>query len=1075
MSTVIVDTGGRSSYSATLTDAFPFTATGEGQYPVWAISPMVKRYEISFGSAPTEVKVILFVTATAERESEDEKEYLVYVKWAASITVAGSTFTVGTVECDYAADDWADNYTGTPYITVPAGSTAFQAPFEGVPFDTMTVEVGVPLRKMATIKNETRYPHYVSETPTRWGKQVGELDEVVDLREWSNAEVSWWIWPEDGGINIRITGGGQTLVSWTQAVASLPSVLASPTTYAFSMWGWRYAEVDTIGERSGSLTVAFPGGGPNWDTVTHTLTEPNIEGYGGEFIAVESGNTVTLTARTQPRDPPLAGDPTFDDGICSWVGISGQAEPAFDVTFNGELVSVHDEPYPDATYTAGPYDAVKPDSDPEVVRYPIAKVFPKAGLPGSTGLNIPMPGSTRLHGKVYTTSNYVFNHFGTPDRIGGQTRNDKPDGGLAFEWALPVTGNEWRLVQQVPGLNWTALTLTQEASHVIETFASAVNGWAAAGAETVSISGGALKIEGANPKTVTKTYDDIGTDVWWDHLRYFVVDCTAAAADVVLTVTIGSKTWTVTGDANGDFLIDLCAPSNASGVDYSSTRYEREYASGAESLSEGGWGWGLNGLLEQTVQLSFATADDVLINEIRAVAAGQQGEARHSVQFGETVSIDERLRIEDTTDDPPHQVWAQLGLTHWLSGKVVGQEAAGTLEEEPDAVAPAPPQSATPWTINQMYNAFAVRYGDEKGLPRIANTGYKASRTPTTLTVGEQSFTYYPKAEWCNNTQYAYHLVPNFKEGTGPLALLAHYAVDRISFGPGAASQIKVRKIYQGGVNGIVESNDVPAAQAALNVKVGATKIDGTGTGNTGVYWLPATPEWDDWHTEAFDIMPNGEDPPTATHTGLIHAMFLRACLTAEVSAQGGGLTMVKTSAGRIYRAYTSGTKIKFDVYTVGARTWSTAIDLCDGAQPSLLMYDSVPGAKRTRELYCYYVRDGQIRRRKSVSEGQTWGAEDSSGIMATKPFLQYDPDTSTTYFLYYDGGTIKFQLSYDHGTTWSVPANVVSASDDFMSLQLAYEPDSSGKRKRALILSYITGAGAVAVKKSFDDGHTWE
>jgi DUF971 family protein len=43
------------------------------------------------------------------------------------------------------------------------------------------------------------------------------------------------------------------------------------------------------------------------------------------------------------------------------------------------------------------------------------------------------------------------------------------------------------------------------------------------------------------------------------------------------------------------------------------------------------------------------------------------------------------------------------------------------------------------------------------------------------------------------------------------------------------------------------------------------------------------------------------------------------------------------------------------------------------------------------------------------------------------------------------------------------------------MSLQLAYEPDSSGKRKRALILSYITGAGAVAVKKSFDDGHTWE
>jgi hypothetical protein len=1058
---VIVDTGGRSSYSATLTDEFPITIEtipwGDmGEYMQMVCRPARKRYYLTWGS----VAVTLYIEAGPDPEEPGEGiTQKCRVQWALKATVGDTTYKHGMV---MDRPETYESWDTLDCVITEAGGYQDYSTGDlpgGVPGGTMTISIGFPLRKLAEITTHARTEHYSGETASRWGKQVGEEDEVVDLREWQTADVYWWEWPDDGPVTVKVSNDSSTLFTWNQAVSMLPSRLVGACTFDFGVANWRFAPDDATGSGFGRLSLLMAGS-PGFGADADDIYLPNEEDPDNFYDVGVSGEEMYFSAEKLTLDGYATCNPSF----------TGSAYPLHKVSVRGELVSVHDEPYPAASFTVGTYAALEPVSGAEDPTYPVETAIPKTGEPGSTALTWSMPGYKLWQGRVYSAQ---IGFYGGGN-IGSFTKNDVTHGMCGLEWALPVTGNEWRLVQQVPGLDWTALTLTQEASHVIETFASAVNGWAAAGGETVSISSGALKIEGGNPKVVEKTYDDIGTDVWWDHLRYWVVDCTAAAADVVLTVTIGSKVWTVTGDANGDFLIDLCAPSNASGVDYSSTRYEREYASGAESLSEGGWGWGLNGLLEQTVQLSFATADDVLINEIRAVAAGQQGEARHSVQFGETVSIDERLRIEDTTDEPPHQVWAQLGLTHWLSGKVAGQEAAGTLEEKPDATAPDPPQLATPWTINQMYNAFATRYDDEKGLPRIANTGYKASRTPTTLTVGEQSFTYYPKAEWCNNTQYAYHLVPNFKEGTGPLALLAHYAVDRISFGPGAASQIKVRKIYQGGVNGIVESNDVPAAQTALNVKVDGTKIDSTSTGNTGVYWLPATPEWDDWHTEAFDIMPNGEDPQTATHTGLIHAMFLRACLTAEVSAQGGGLTMVKTSAGRIYRAYTSGTKIKFDVYTVGARTWSTAIDLCDGTQPSLLMYDSVPGTKRTRELYCYYVRDGQIHRRKSVSEGQTWGAEDSSGIMATKPFLQYDPDTSTTYFLYYDGGTIKFQLSYDHGTTWSVPANVVSASDDFMSLQLAYEPDSSGKRKRALILSYITGAGAVAVKKSFDDGHTW-
>lgn len=1061
MSTVIVDTGGRASYSATLTDEFPITTEtipwdDIGVYQQMVCRPSRKRYYLNWGS----VAVWLYIEAGPYPEEPGPGiTQQCRVQWALKATVGATTYKHGMVmDASKTYESWD---TLDCVITEAGGYQDYSTGDlpDGVPGGTVTISIGFPLRKLAEITDHARTEHYSGEDPSRWGKQVGETDEVVDLREWLTADVYWWEWPDDGPVAVKVSSGGSTLFNWTQAVSMLPQRLAEACDYDLSVANWRFAPDDATGSSFGRMTLLMAGS-PGFGADADDIYLPNEESPVNFYDVGLSGDEMYFAAEKLTTEGAANCNPRF----------SGSAYPLHNVSVRGELVSVLDEPYPAASFTVGHYDALEPVSSADDATYPVETAIPVTGQPGSTALTWPMPGYKLWQGRVYAAA---IGFYGGGN-IGSFSKTDLTHGTCGLEWSLPVTGNEWRLVQQVPGLDWTALTLTQEATHVIESFASAVNGWAAVGTETVSISSGALKIEGANPKAVVKTYDDAGTDVWWDHLRYFVVDCTAAAAGVVLTVTIGAKVWTVTGDANGDFLIDLCAPANANGVDYSSTRYEREYASGAESLSEGGWGWGLNGLLEQTVQLSFATADDVLINEIRATAAGQSGEARHSLQFGETISTDELLRIEDTEDEPPHEVWAQLGLTHWVSGKVCGQEAAGVLEDAPDAVAPAPPQTATPWTINELCEAFALRYDDAKGLPRIANTGYQASRTPTTLTVGEQSFTYYPKAEWCNNTQYAYHLVPAFREGAGALTVGGWYAVDRINFGPGASTEVKVRKIYQGGVNGIVQADGVVASQAPIVAKADGSQIDASATGVTGVYWFPRAPEWDDWNTAAFDITPSGADPPTGTVTGLVHAMFLRACLTAEGASVGDGLSMTRSAAGRLYRAYCISGNVKVDCYTIGARSWGSAVTVNAGKHPSIVALDSKPGATRARELQCYYVRDGQIRRRVSVDEAATWAAEESSGIMGTRPFVLYDNDTGTLYRTYYDTGDINFQQSHDWGATWTAGVSVVSAADDFMALQITYEPDGSGKRNRVLVLSYMTAGGAVAIKKSLDNGGTW-
>lgn len=1156
MSEVVIDTGGRAMPAVRLEDSLPYVevihyAGDIGLPQVAILTPKSRYYQLRLGNGAVTVRVAMTVPDEPENvfdegEGKDVDKWPVY--FAAQVSTSTDTEDFGSV------DDWGYEY---PEVNTndPGAVRYYQYPVGGS-FSGPTITISCPCRKMVTINDHPRYPDYASTgDPVRWGKQVGAADEVIDLRDWRGASVDWWWWPtEDEQISVTISMGGMAPLTftttdiWQNRADLTPGPIASPVVDAYirhsgaiigdnEMWnihpdakrpwqegdgdlyGWNYLRFRPLpATYEGTIKLDAFNGGPNWQDINWAANMRAFYPFGGSpedaydygmncyvSAVMSGGNSLKIRHESYSNGEGIE-QTDWPSPAAGPYDIHLEVDPAIPVVLTCQGKTLPDGIWPEDAIVADPFGPVHPD--PPVLGEVVTRYLHATVDSMDEPLTLPTSGTLSFGGRVHRTTIL----FGDIQLIDLEV-DDRPktqageDGvrGYQFAWAFDpadlkdfdVDPNCWRVVMYVPGLMWPALRRRVYESFTIEDFASGVSDWEAVGTETVSTASGKLKIEGANPKAVAKTYEP-GTPVFWDSFRFLAIQCTPAAADVELTVTIGTKTWTVTGDATGKFTVDLCAPSNASGIDYSMTRYEREYADGKRELSEGGWGWGLNGLSAQTVQLSFATADDVLIDTIHAALKMPNGFA--DVQYGthQCVTVEDPMRIEDTEGENPLEQWAQPVISTNQTGKVTIMEEAGYLTDNPSPGDGEGPQTKTVYTIKDVSdNIHGAR--DDDFLPTPVDRGrLKTSRkgletvealgltTRSLSTAGTLS--YYAFADYCNQCAEAYNLThaTSAEDESGVYSVAdwtAWIAADWLRFGPGTAEPILVQPILGGSIAGIVHGVSTPVSGLCpvqlVNPADADDVRDETTTDTSGVYMFPNTVVPIDLLTS---IVPDGQwdlrgaaGITTSWGAMLINGVFTRVCLVADGSAGSGGLTMVKTSAGRIYRAYTSGTKIKFDVYTVGARTWSTAIDLCDGAQPSLLMYDSVPGTKRTRELYCYYVRDGQIRRRKSVSEGQTWGAEDSSGIMATKPFLQYDPDTSTTYFLYYDAGTIKFQLSYDHGTTWSVPANVVSASDDFMSLQLAYEPDSSGKRKRALILSYIAEPGAVAVKKSFDDGHTWE
>jgi hypothetical protein len=293
-----------------------------------------------------------------------------------------------------------------------------------------------------------------------------------------------------------------------------------------------------------------------------------------------------------------------------------------------------------------------------------------------------------------------------------------------------------------------------------------------------------------------------------------------------------------------------------------------------------------------------------------------------------------------------------------------------------------------------------------------------------------------------------------------------------------------VRPILGGSIAGIVHGVSTPVSglcpvQLANPSDAGDVR-DETVTDPAGYYTFPNTAVPIDLLTAvvpASDFDSRGSAGITTSWGAmLINGVFTRVCLMTEGAQAGECVSMTRSKAGRIYRAYCIADNVKADHYTIGSRGWSEAVTVNAGHHPCIVALDAKPlsTGKRGREVQCYYVRDGQIRRRVTVDECATWKAEEDSGVMATRPFVLFDSDTSMLYRTYYDAGSIKFQKSKDWGTTWDTASTVVNAIDDFMAMQIAYEPDGAGKRTRALILSYATAPGTIAVKKSFDDGHTW-
>jgi hypothetical protein len=1115
MSEVVVDTGWRATPTCKLEDGLPYSEVvhywGEVGVPMKAfLTPRHRHYRIMLGGAVT-VRVAIYVPEEPLPDALDgEDAWAVY--FAARVSTTTDMQDFGTV------DDWDIAY---PTVDTEdyGARVLYQYPMGGGGFGGPTITIAHPCRKMATISDYPRYPDYTSDEPVRWGKKVGDDDEVIDLRDWRGASLDWWHWPPDGQISVTISMPGMAPFTfttediWHNRVDGLtPSIVGDDVVDAiirhsgaivgdneminrFTGEPWDGVNPGDMrirmlpGSYTGTIKLDAFNGGPNW---SYGSWGANMRAFGPEEIDYGANNYVTVSALDssltithesyQGPGITVADDP---ESMAGGYYIHLTVDPAVPLALVCDGRTLPQAAWPEDTLAAYPFAPLHPD--PPVLNEVVTRFLHATVDCEDEALTLPVSGALAFGGR----HNAIFVALDNPLTLVDWERDDRPktqageDGvpGYQFSWALLPSGsnslqshdvdpNCWRVVMNVPALTWPALRRRVYSSFTIEDFASGVSGWAAVGGETVSNTAEKLRIEGANPKAVEKTYEP-GTPVFWDSFRFLAIQCTSAAADVELTVTIGTKTWTVTGDATGKFTVDLCAPSNASGIDYSTTRYEREYADGKRELSEGGWGWGLNGLLDQVVRLSFATADDVLVDTIYAalkmptsVPAGY-GTAAYGMQG--CISTHDVMRIQDTTGENPLEQWAQPVIRSEQTGKVTLMEEAGYLTDNPSPGEGEGPQTKTAYTIADVSaNIHGARDTVElpapvdrgrlktgrKGLETVEALG-KTVRTPSSA----GTLSYYEFADYCNQCAEAYDLflIADAESETGVEAVgdwAAWISVDWLRFGPGAAESVWVRRILGGSIDGIVHGVSTPAAALCPVQLVNPSDADDVRdeavTDPAGYYTFPSTAVPIDLLTSvvpATDFDSRGSAGITTSWGAmLINGVFTRVCLMfGEELPTGDGcdyhmdqLTgqsfvayankegLIKTA-----RSHDNGKHWELPVTVPnlsGARRPSIVVNHASALRPWGITYDVNGAAAIAWSTDNFYNREygglmtGVTHVRAAVHP--------VTGVMLVAGYRISD-------------GMIVSAYSTDHGATLSAVSEVCAADEHAFGLH--YAPDSMG------------------------------
>jgi hypothetical protein len=680
---------------------------------------------------------------------------------------------------------------------------------EGVPTAvTVTGSCSYGARLFATIEELTRY----NSAPI-WGPRPtwGETKEAIDLRGYKSAMLDWWYWPADG-CEVTISACGQTL---TVTSGGVPTVVLHGSATMTNIEPRRYTELFEVWIPATLEFEFFGSQALPESSTTYWYDEDETNGA----TCSTSGNTVSLVVE---GTIPAAN---FRKATLS----RNDVQPPRSITIIGEAVAPHPFSIPDGTYSAIPYDG---PTTLGAVEYSCNTEYPIGTAIG----NIPFPGTWEGTGETYLYTASGFFDAPAVAAIIAQDTGDTIGTNPAFGFVLDQSGadtasgsgDNWRFPLRIPAdrATWLAGQIRRRRTPVMP----AETGWSAGNeSTTVTTSGGIAHVEGTGTLLASQEF---GLDWHFNDFRYLILPIRATEADQALTVTCGSKTWDLTLSSAAipavEYILDLCCPTNAAGVDDTTTNVEVRSA-------QGGWSWGL----EQPVTITISSSLPFWVSPVRLGYAETPG----ILAIGESLArFDERFKTGTATVyeggiwEHEVDIYAQRGLLFAPEGRVLYDEEMGLIGDGYNtAIFPAEYLPHLVLSIEDVINAATLRQADtDYALVSMANM---APRQYQRLAIGD--FVWSPHDWYFNNYVEAYHLRPVFEvvDTEVVIPIYADYCVDRIAPGVGVTCFLTVRKMITGGLFGITAD-----AGVATPMTVGVdSPSQATLSGETGLFVLPST------------------------------------------------------------------------------------------------------------------------------------------------------------------------------------------------------------------------------------------
>lgn len=707
---------------------------------------------------------------------------------------------------------------------------------------------------MASIDEDISRETYTGgPEPGEWGETSGPSPNRRDLRGYTSARLDWW-----------------TISNSNQKAEARLLCSSGGFLYPFSHTG-----NDFTAEPASRMTVDFAGQGTNFYGADIKTEIDNLDWFGSPRFKAHSAD-VEDKARAEIEGDAgefILRNNTHDRGMFVTLAL-GAADEA-KVEFRGHNRS--NEAVPAGQVTIKPIHGPKENEHDD--RYAVAMKYwhSDAVFPDIEEIAVPAEWSSGL-ARDYE----VEVRFGNPPNtqlLGHwqeQPADRKAIGFVYDSESLDGAGLNkyaWRCSLFLPAevARWQALQVSSAAREVLA-MTEGIAGWLPGGDAVLSHSSAALKIAGPSGKWAER---EITANAFQANKGRFLAVTAWADGEAPLKILIGQKYWIRTLTSNpASQVVDLCSPDNLEDSDLSNTRYEREFAGGQESRSQGGWGWGVDSPF--TIRFEVLSASDVFVASILAPSIEGPG----SVWMAEEVENIPDRRVKDTPEQ--HEVYARRGIVHMSAGRVAIDQPYGYVTVDP--LEGDIPSRRTIEDLVSEYEALGP------GVTRLS-TPDGSIPGPEPLPGGTGYLL--PKG-FFGKLRPAYHLVPEERRGSQP-AVLAHYQVDRIEFGMGTTWRadgspriIEHLRVFGGGIHGLVcDPVDGPAVDVDIDLLVNQLVEDETRSVSLGVFRLPDETVNSCWPVERnhnYEVVPQDESDRKAELTRLFDGATNRACMAVVVT-----------------------------------------------------------------------------------------------------------------------------------------------------------------------------------------------